>query len=65
MPKNPANQKLEKPLHILRYAMANMQRVVLHSTFSSLLARKSYACLFEDHFLKARVYTENTSDSLN
>ena len=29
------------PLHILRYATGNMQRVVFHSTFSSLLALNS------------------------
>ena len=30
-------------MHILWYAMGNMQRVVLHSTFPSLLARNIYA----------------------
>ena len=31
------------PLRILRYATGNMQRVVFHSTFQSLLARNSKA----------------------
>ena len=39
--KNTANQRPGLPLHILRYATGNMQRVVFHSTFPSLLARKS------------------------
>ena len=36
-------QKPGKPLHILQYAMGNKQRIVFHSTFSSLLARNSCA----------------------
>ena len=39
--KNTANQRPGFPLHILRYATGNMQRVVFHSTFPSLLARNS------------------------
>ena len=39
--KNTANQRPGLPLHILRYATGNMQRVVFHSTFPSLLARNS------------------------
>ena len=38
-----ANQKPGKLLHILQYATGNMQWVVFHSTFPSLLARNSYA----------------------
>ena len=39
--KNTANQRPGLPLHILQCATGNMQRVVLHSTFPSLLARNS------------------------
>ena len=39
--KNTVNQRPGLPLHILRYATGNMQRVVFHSTFPSLLARNS------------------------
>ena len=39
--KNTANQRPGLPLHILRYVTGNMQRVVFHSTFPSLLARNS------------------------
>ena len=39
--KNTANQRPGLPLHILRYATGNMQRVVVHSPFPSLLARNS------------------------
>ena len=39
--KNTANQRPGLPLHILRYATGNMQRVVFHSTFPSFLARNS------------------------
>ena len=37
--KNTANQRPGLPLHILRYATDNIQRVVFLSTFPSLLAR--------------------------
>ena len=39
--KNTTNQRPGLLLHILRYAMGNMQRVVFHSTFPSFLARNS------------------------
>ena len=39
--KNKANRRPGLPLHILRYVTGNMQRVVFHSTFPSLLARNS------------------------
>ena len=39
--KNTANQRPGLPLHILRYATGNIQRVVFYSTFPSLLARNS------------------------
>ena len=39
--KNTANQRPGLSLHILRYAAGNMQRVVIHSTFPSFLARHS------------------------
>ena len=39
--KNSANQRPRLPLHILRYATGNMQRVVFHSNFPSFLARNS------------------------
>ena len=39
--KNTANQRPGLPLHILRYVTGNMQRVVFHSSFPSLLARNS------------------------
>ena len=39
--KKTANQRPGLPLHILRYATGNMQRVVFHSTFPSFLARNS------------------------
>ena len=39
--KNTANRRPGLPLHILRYVTGNMQRVVFHSTFPSLLARNS------------------------
>ena len=39
--KNTANQWPGLPLHILRYATGNMQRVVFHSTSPSFLARNS------------------------
>ena len=36
-----ANHRPGLPLHILRYATGNMQRLVFHSTFPSFLARNS------------------------
>ena len=39
--KNTANQRPGLPLHILRYAAGNTQRVVFHSSFPLLLARNS------------------------
>ena len=39
--KNTAKQRPGVPLHILRCTTGNMQPVVFHSTFPSLLARKS------------------------
>ena len=51
--KNIANQRPGLPLHILRYAMGNMQRAVFHSTFPSLyLLATVYWGPFED-FSKA------------
>ena len=39
--KSTANQRPVLPLHILRYLTGNMQSVIFHSTFLSLLARNS------------------------
>ena len=39
---NAVNQKPGKQLKILRYATDNMQRMVFHFAFPSLLARDSY-----------------------
>ena len=39
--KNTANQRPGLPLHILQYATSNMQWVVFHSTFLSLLTHNS------------------------
>ena len=41
--KNTVSQRPGLPMHILRYSTSNMQRVVFHSTFASLLARNSSA----------------------
>ena len=40
--KNTANQRQGLPLHILQYAMGNMQWVVFHFTFLSLLVHNSF-----------------------
>ena len=56
--KNTANQRPGLPLHILRYATGNMQRVVFHSTFNSrhCLCGTVYRGPFED-FSKANSET--------
>ena len=40
---NSANRKRGKPLHILRYATDNLQRVVFNATFTPLPASNRYA----------------------
>ena len=47
--KKKANQRPGLPLHILRYVTGNIQRVVFHSAFPSLLVRATiYWGPFED-----------------